>query len=140
MLLCAGSDGRRSSGSGGVHVGVVVAAGVVAGLLAGIRAPADGTGEARLFGWNGLHVRMADTDDVLVLRVHAAVAGIRQELRFRGAACERILVGAAAPTVGHAHSRTTVRAGVVRLAVGTIAHAGDRGLVAALFRVQPVAQ
>ena len=92
MLLCAGSDGRRSSGSGGVHVGVVVAAGVVAGLLAGIRAPADGTGEARLLGWNGLHVRMADTDDVLVLRVHAAVAGIRQELRFRGAACERILM------------------------------------------------
>ena len=54
MLLCAGFDGRRSPGSGRVHAGVVVAAGVVAGLLAGIRAPADGAGEARLFGWNGL--------------------------------------------------------------------------------------
>ena len=125
MVLCAGFYSRRDSGSGCVHAGVVAAVGVAAGLLAGIRGAADGAGEARLFGRTGIHLRLAHTDGVLVLRVHAAVAGIRREFRFRGSAGERILVGAAAAPMGYAGGCPTFHAGVVRLAVGAIAHAGD---------------
>ena len=140
MVLCAGFYSRRDSGSGCVHAGVVAAVGVAAGLLAGIRGAADGAGEACSSGRAGVRMRLAHTDDVLVLLVHDAVAGVRREFRFRGSAGEYILVGAAASAVGNAGDCPTFHAGVVRLVVAAIAHAGDRGLVVALFRVQPVAQ
>ena len=125
MVLCAGFYSRRDSGSGCVRAGVVVAVGGVAGLLAGVRATADGAGEACLFGWTGVRMRLAHTDDVLVLRVHAAVAGVRCEFRFRGSAGEYILGGVAASAVGHAGGCPTFHVGVVRLVVGAIAYAGD---------------
>ena len=124
MVLCAGFYSRRDSGSGCVHAGVVAAVGVAAGLLAGIRGAADGAGEARLFGRTGIHLRLAHTDDVLVLRVHAAVAGIRREFRFRGSAGVYILGGVAAPAVGHAGGCPPLPVVVVGVVVGAIADAG----------------